>query len=296
MLHDRHYMREEERSGPAGWLIVIVTLVVCYLIQAFTVFYGGYPVDHYLGLSLAGLKSLRLWQPLTYQLLHSLSGGIPMHLILNCLMIYMFGRETEDIYGRKTFLLLQVGGGLAGAVGQLLSVLLPHHMDAPTVGASAGVFALMAAFACLFPERQMTYIIYFFPISFRAKWLLYVSGFIAVIGTLFPFDSGTAHGAHLGGLVFGIAAVKLGWVGDFETANWLDWIQSKWPSRRKPEAPGIPAWQVEIIAKQKPSPETEFMAREVDPILEKISTHGIQSLTAKERQILEAARKRMGQR
>ncbi|HVR36918.1 MAG TPA: DUF6576 domain-containing protein [Methylomirabilota bacterium] len=36
------------------------------------------------------------------------------------------------------------------------------------------------------------------------------------------------------------------------------------------------------------------MSREVDPILDKISAHGIHSLTERERHILEAARARMG--
>jgi len=40
----------------------------------------------------------------------------------------------------------------------------------------------------------------------------------------------------------------------------------------------------------------EFISREVDPILDKISAHGIQSLTARERQILEAARNKMEKR
>jgi DNA-binding CsgD family transcriptional regulator len=35
------------------------------------------------------------------------------------------------------------------------------------------------------------------------------------------------------------------------------------------------------------------LAEEVDPILDKISAHGIQSLTPREREILEAARKKM---
>jgi hypothetical protein len=43
-------------------------------------------------------------------------------------------------------------------------------------------------------------------------------------------------------------------------------------------------------------PADEFLSREVDPILDKISAHGIQSLTDRERRILEAARQRMGKR
>ena len=51
-------------------------------------------------------------------------------------------------------------------------------------------------------------------------------------------------------------------------------------------------------AKQEPAdlPPEEFISREVDPILDKISAHGIQSLTARERQILEAARSKMEKR
>jgi hypothetical protein len=43
-------------------------------------------------------------------------------------------------------------------------------------------------------------------------------------------------------------------------------------------------------------PAGEFISREVDPILEKISAQGIHSLTERERQILEAARSRMAKR
>ena len=42
--------------------------------------------------------------------------------------------------------------------------------------------------------------------------------------------------------------------------------------------------------------EEEFISREVDPILEKISAHGIHSLTEKERKILESARSRLSHR
>jgi hypothetical protein len=43
-------------------------------------------------------------------------------------------------------------------------------------------------------------------------------------------------------------------------------------------------------------PPAEFISREVDPILEKISAQGIHSLTERERQILEAARNKMAKR
>jgi hypothetical protein len=46
----------------------------------------------------------------------------------------------------------------------------------------------------------------------------------------------------------------------------------------------------------EPLSTEEFLSREVDPILDKISQHGIHSLTERERRILDAARKKMGKR
>ena len=43
-------------------------------------------------------------------------------------------------------------------------------------------------------------------------------------------------------------------------------------------------------------PPEEFLSKEVDPILDKITAHGINSLTERERKILESARKRMVKR
>jgi hypothetical protein len=65
--------------------------------------------------------------------------------------------------------------------------------------------------------------------------------------------------------------------------------------RESPASTGKRAWKT---ARKKPEelPPGEFISREVDPILEKISAHGIQSLTDRERQILQAARNKMAKR
>jgi hypothetical protein len=58
----------------------------------------------------------------------------------------------------------------------------------------------------------------------------------------------------------------------------------------------IPQWPPQKPDSRVDVPEEEFISREVDPILDKISQHGIQSLTERERKILEAARNRMAKR
>jgi hypothetical protein len=56
------------------------------------------------------------------------------------------------------------------------------------------------------------------------------------------------------------------------------------------------AWEEDKGVIEEELPPEEFVTKEVDPILDKISAHGIQSLTDRERQILESARKKIGKR
>ena len=57
------------------------------------------------------IPGLRIWQPVTYIFLH---GGL-WHLLINMLMLWMFGRELELVWGKKRFLnyffLCGVGAG-----------------------------------------------------------------------------------------------------------------------------------------------------------------------------------------
>jgi len=84
------------------------------------------------------------------------------------------------------------------------------------------------------------------------------------------------------------------------TSRESDWnpFQSK---RRKREliravSIKIPKWPHGPAESPGDVSQEEFISREVDPILDKISQHGIQSLTERERKILEAARNKMAKR
>jgi hypothetical protein len=52
-------------------------------------------------------------------------------------------------------------------------------------------------------------------------------------------------------------------------------------------------WRAKALPPADDLSAEEFLQKEVDPILDKISAHGIQSLTAREREILESARRKM---
>ena len=170
----------------------------------------------------------------------------------------------------------------------------PITLATGVVGASAGIFGLIAAFATREANNPITLLIFFvFPVTLLGKWLLLIVAAISVIG-LFTPGSTTAHGAHLGGMLTGIAFVK--WSG------WVAGAGGLWGmgDRRRAPRPLVRANVLRAVRRPRRIPEelppAEFISREVDPILEKISAHGIHSLTERERQILESARSKMARR
>ena len=78
-----------------------------------------------------------------------------------------------------------------------------------------------------------------------------------------------------------------------------------WPQLRRPVSQpqlvkvraqkSVPWGQTTPVPEEELSP-AEFLSKEVDPILEKISAQGIQSLSDRERKILERAQKQMARK
>jgi membrane associated rhomboid family serine protease len=297
MIEDRHYMRAAPLLTPrSATLALLILNVVAFIIQNFVYYYvPAFPLDDYFALSVRGLAGGFVWQLLTFQLLH---GGL-LHLVLNCFVIYMFGSEIEEALGKRRALALYFASGVGGGLLQVGGGLLwPGHFGGAVVGASAGAFGLIAAFAVLYPERPLTLLLFFvIPVTLRAKYLLLFSALLALFGIVVPGDH-IAHAAHLGGMLTGIFFIR----------RVLLW---RWPRLRfgsPARQPPLPRELVNVQAQRKPRwrrpdplaepelPTEEFLSREVDPILDKISAQGIQSLTERERKTLEAARTRMTNR
>ena len=166
--------------------------------------------------------------------------------------------------------------------------------DGAVVGASAGASGLVAAFAMLHWEERFSLLIYFIPVNMTGKTLLAVSIGLAFLGILTP-NSGIANAAHLGGILTGGFYVRL-----FIQGRWPRW---KFPARRSTPRKLVASrsgngsfWRSAAGKPDEDVSADEFLSSEVDPILDKISAHGIHSLTVREREILEKARKKMTSR
>ena len=77
-------------------------------------------------------------------------------------------------------------------------------------------------------------------------------------------------------------------------SSWRSFMERlRWLFRYFLPSPRIPPPPVAGRKAQEEVSTDEFLKNEVDPILEKISARGLQSLTARERQVLEAAREKI---
>jgi len=294
MLENRSYMRQPDdapRRGVSATILVLAATLAVFILQEINAAYGTFPVLRYFVLSTDDLKHGYLWQLLTFQFLHA---G-PWHFVWNMIALYMFGRAVEESIGKKHFFLLYFGSGVVGGIFQsLLGFLVPRVFGIPVVGASAGVLALVAAFATLDPDRE---ILAYLVLPMRAKHFLWIATAVAIFYILVPTYRGIAHGAHLGGIVAGVVYIR--WIVRSE-------FSLRMPGRLNARRAPQPLVKVRSSAKspwQKSRNEgaasalpDEFISREVDPILDKISAQGIHSLTEHERKILEAARARMRRR
>lgn len=296
-LYDRQYMKGVGFSrGLSLTVALIIINVVVFIFQSFCLYYGIFPIKKYFYLSISGISSGYIWQLFTYQFLH----GDLLHILINCVVLYFFGRAIEEYLGRIAFLKIYFISGILGGVLQLLYIKMfaPPElaMKVSVVGASAGVFGLIAAFATLFPEQQLTTLIaLIIPITMRAKYLLLVEILITIYGLIFP-TSVVAHAAHLGGIIFGVFYIRWG----IRLESYLRSLKIK-KTNKKPHYVTVPEvktikWEIDDSLEEDDLPPEEFIRREVDPILDKIAQHGIQSLTERERKILEKARQRMERR
>ena len=211
-------------------------------------------------------KEYPVWQPVTYMFLH----GSFTHLLLNMLVLWMFGLTLESVWGTKEFLRYYFIVGVGAA---LCNCIITPGEQVPIVGASGAIFGLLAAYGILFPQ-SMIYIYGLFPI--RAKYLVIIFGVIEFIASVSPGTSAVAHLVHLGGMVIGIIYLR------------KDFI-AHWGARK------VKSWQREQKQREEEKKviTNNRLRQEVDDLLDKINEVGLDNLTSWERRRLREASERL---
>lgn len=202
---------------------------------------------------------VRPWTVITYMFLH---GGI-MHILFNMLGLWFFGPQVEAMIGSRRFTILYFLSGLTGALASFI-----FSFGSPIVGASAGVFGVMMAFAHFWPHTPI-HIWGIIPVP--ARMLVIITTVLAIWSGFGGRGGNVAHFAHLGG-----------YAGAFLYLKWLDRQRSSF--KRKVTAPPPEARQkLDSWSKIDRSRIHEVNREEVDRILDKISARGLASLTPEEK-------------
>ena len=129
-----------------------------------------------------------------------------LHLIGNLLFLMIFGLSAERVLGSPRFLLLFLVGG---ATANLVGAVTLATANAPIVGSSGAVSAIVGAYFALFPRARLGLVL---PLGLFLEFVRIPApaliGFWILLQFLFTFV-GPAYGAvawwtHIAGFGFGI--------------------------------------------------------------------------------------------
>jgi membrane associated rhomboid family serine protease len=207
----------------------------------------------------------QIWRLVSYMFVHDTTPPF-FHVLWNMLMLWMFGAPLVPVFGERRFLVFYLSSGFFAGICSMIFYGVTQN---PTtiIGASGGLFALLFAFAKLFP-RQEFLLFFFFPV--QARYAVLIIGGIELL--MITSNDRIAHIAHLGGALYGWMWFSLE---DRVMAGW-----GRWQNRKSI------ALEKEVRQSEK---EAQSVMVDIDPILKKISEKGMNSLSAAEREILARA-------
>jgi membrane associated rhomboid family serine protease len=244
------------------------------------------------------------WTIGTYMFVH---GGF-WHLALNMYTLWLFGPRVESRWSTREFIRFYFFCGLGGWFAHMAFV----PGTTLLMGASAAVFGVMFAYATFWPTER---VFVFGVIPTTVRWLVVLVGTLNVVGGIMTADgqSGVAYLAHLGGLAAGwlylrtTAAVSLGRLRqgvspvpdepDDSPPRAVPKALPRSRAREREHIDDVVARSNAIVAKHVAS-RRELRSGEpeeaaLDKVLDKISAHGLESLTGAERRLLNEASKRL---
>ncbi len=185
------YQFQAPRLTPVNRVILIAT-GACFLLHSILKAVGYFNLVTLLGLSGADVMRGMIFQFVTYPVMETQL----MSALFNSLLVWFIGSELETLWGQKVyirFLLLNVIG--VGIFYFLVSVIFFQgtHMYGSSLSGLTGVnFALLIAYAVLYPERQLS-LMMIFPMKARTFcWIL--AGIEAYMAL---FSNVTTAWAHL---------------------------------------------------------------------------------------------------
>jgi membrane associated rhomboid family serine protease len=142
------------------------------------------------------VREREIWQVATYMFLH---GGV-WHILINMLVLFIFGSRLEHRVGSSEFLLYYFITGVGAGIATVAVNWYIGMAVVPVVGASGAIFGVMLAFATFFPDTTI-FVNFFIPLPARIAVLVFAG--LELVFMFVGTRSGVAHLTHLAGFLFG---------------------------------------------------------------------------------------------
>lgn len=299
--YEKEYKRRLflNQDGNSLMMLIAINLVVFVLFKFIYVLYffgfeqniakANYFSDFTRNIALPGHFSEFLKKPWTL-LTHMVYHEDVWHIISNMLWLWAFGYIMQDLTGNRKIIPVFIYGGIAGAIGFLLSANFIPAIKLTTsvaLGASAGIMAIAIATTMIAPGYRI------FPMLNGGipLWVLTMIFLIIDLATIPGTNSG-GHIAHLAGALGGflfIYTLRRGYDGSEWMNNVYDWFNNLFNPSRPPKRRKV---KQELYYKAGTQPYTKtpnLTQQKIDEILDKINQKGYSHLTEEEKDLLKRA-------
>ncbi len=293
-------MRQMFRSGHMINRLIIINVVMFILLHIGAIVVGmssttTHEVAHNLVTEYFAI-SRDLWFDITHPwviITHMFTHQGFLHILFNLLWLYWFGIIVGDLIGDKHILPLYILGGLAGALVYFIVAQWLYPEGSIAIGASAAVMSTAVAAASINPDHNMRLLLLG---NIRIKYIVLALLIFDIIAISNQTNAG-GHFAHLGGAFFGWFYIKMLNEGQDLSIGINGTIESITNFfRKKPQKSPLRVVKKEKVfttskdQKQKKNKNMKVVQSDqekLDAILDKISTSGMDSLSAEEKEFLQ---------
>jgi len=184
------------------WLLIIN--VATFLVMFFTARTSFAQMFRPLGLTPRSVvESFAIWQPFTYMFLHY--PGDLMTILFNMLTLWWIGSALEQTWGRRRFLRFYLLCGVGAGVCVILLNYVFRHPDVWVVGANGAIYGILLAFAVLYPDVTMLFMMIF---PMKAKFMVMLLGAISFLIAYSSTGGAVTAVAQLSGMLVGWGMIR----------------------------------------------------------------------------------------
>ena len=263
--------------------IIVVNFVV-YVFTSIILRFSGFGSGlEWLSLSKSAYQVISMpWTLISYGFTHySFS-----HLFFNMLVLYFFGRSFSNLFKADLCLKIYLLGILSGGFAFVMVYnIFPSgilNTVGPLVGASAGVRSLIIFLCVYYPNKEVRFFTFQFPLKYIGIALI-----VFDFSALFSQNSGGIV-AHFGGYILGYFYAKQFQKGN-DMGEFIDKVStyfSRSKSNLKTAYKKTNKKNTSFAGKKKEEFDRFTHQKQIDLILDKISKSGYESLTQAEKDFL----------